>query len=237
MPEIVRIPDARSMAEGLNRGAKLASGKWLAFIHDDILFLGRDTPKVIGAAMANCDMFGPCGTIRLVSGNWYDAGRPYVQGQVVAPLAGNGAQYELQHFGGDGRSLVQGAQALDGIFIACTRDAFDALGGFDEVTYDGFLGYDVDISFRAAIHGFRVAISCGMVLLHDSRVEHFEDKKMRAWEEKQRAFVQAFGSKLATEAGERTHVSIPLRHPEDATAIVLGRKPPPFRLWPKWLTF
>jgi GT2 family glycosyltransferase len=230
-PELVRIRDARSMAEGLNRGARIARGTWLAFVHDDILFLNRDASHVIAAAIAACDMFGACGTTRLTSGNWYDAGRPFTQGQVVAPVPSSPGHYELQQFGGDGRGLVLGVQALDGIFIACSRNAFDAVGGFNECVYDGFVGYDVDISFRAALAGLRLGVACGLVLQHDAHVEFFNDAKMQAWEDKQRIFERTFGASLAPEAGERGHIAIPLRHTRDAPALAAGRRPSLFRSW------
>ncbi|MDR3532958.1 MAG: glycosyltransferase [Rhodopila sp.] len=236
-PEVVRIPDARSMAEGLNRGARIARGAWLAFVHDDILFLNRDAPDVIAAAMAACDMFGACGTTRLTSGNWYDAGRPFTQGQVVAPVPAKPGCYELQRFGGDGSSLVQGIQALDGILIACSRDAFATVGGFDEQTYDGFVGYDIDISFRAALAGLRVVVACGLVLQHDAHVEFFNEEKLQAWEDKQRAFQRTFGTVLAREAGERGHSSVQLRDPRDAPAIVAGRRPSRLGSWKSRLGF
>ena len=98
-------------------------------------------------------MFGPCGTIRLTSGNWYDAGRPFTFGHVVARDLHRPGKYELQLFGISQQPIQMGGQALDGLFIGCHRRLFDALMGFDEASYKGFLGYDIDFSFRAALAG------------------------------------------------------------------------------------
>lgn len=135
LPEVVRIKDARSMAEGLNRGARATSTEWLLFCHDDIAMLSPDAPAQLLHAMARTDMFGVVGTRRMVSGNWYDGGRPYTLGHIVARDPKRPGSYELQVFSSDPQRLALGAQGLDGVLIACRRTLFDRLGGFDEARY------------------------------------------------------------------------------------------------------
>ena len=50
-------------------------------------------------------------------------------------------------YGVDG-AVSPGLQALDGMFFAARRDVL-ARCAFDEATFDGFHGYDIDFSFRA----------------------------------------------------------------------------------------
>ena len=102
---------------------------------------------------------------RRVSGNWYDAGPPFISGAVVAPSLAGG-HYELQVFARREPALVRNAQALDGIFIAARRDVVDALGGFNEDWEDFLFLYDIDFSFRAFLRGFRVGIATDILVFH-----------------------------------------------------------------------
>src|SRR5262245_58261924 len=67
--EVIRISDATSMSEGYNRAAESAKGEWLFFCHDDIGILDPETSVTLEHAMRHSDVFGPCGTRRVVSGN------------------------------------------------------------------------------------------------------------------------------------------------------------------------
>lgn len=221
VPNIVRVPDAKSMAEGLNRGARQAAGDWLVFCHDDIQILNRDARAVLAEAMAMSDMFGACGTTRLTSGNWYDAGQPHVRGHVVVRDITRPGKFELQVFGLSGRVIDLGAKALDGIWIACRRRLFEALRGFDEDTYRGFVGYDIDFSFRAALAGARVGVCGGLSLFHDAHVGEYPEEKLQAWSRAQDRFMDDFGRYLDADAGVRRHDTI-LLETADETELILG---------------
>ena len=222
--DIIRISDARSMSEGLNRGAQLARGEWLIFCHDDICILSKNSMSVLMDATTKTDMFGPCGTIRLTSGNWYDAGRPFTFGHVVARDLHRPGKYELQLFGIPQQSIQIGGQALDGLWIGCHRRLFDALRGFDEASYKGFVGYDIDFSFRAALAGARVGITSNLTLFHDLHVGEFSRGKLADWETAQVQFQQHFGRYLNTEAGERTHTTIPLENQFELLDVLTSRR-------------
>ena len=57
---------------------------------------------------------------------------------------------------------------LDGVFLAARREVFTSVR-FDAVTFDGFHGYDIDWSYRAALAGFRLAAAGNLWLVHASR--------------------------------------------------------------------
>jgi hypothetical protein len=216
-PPVVRVPDAKSMCEGYNRGARQATDcDWFVFCHDDVRILSPEPLACLARAAAVCDMFGVAGTRRMVSGNWYDAGAPYTLGQVVARAHDAANRYELQLFGESSGTLQHGALTLDGIFIACRRSLFEQLGGFDEAGYRGFVGYDMDFTFRAALAGARVAVAEDILVLHDSTVADFHSAKIAAWEDAQRRFVATFEAHLSKEAGKRGHRTIPLGSPMEA---------------------
>lgn len=217
--EVIRIPNAVSMAEGYNRGALYAQGEWLIFCHDDIGVLGNEITGILLHAMKNSDVFGPCGTRKLVSGNWYDAGQPYTCGAVVAPDYNRKNSYQLELFGKSTEPLCMDIQALDGLFIACKRRVFDSLKGFDEVHLHGFHTYDIDFTFRAYLAGFKCVVANNMVLLHDSNVAEFTEEKLKEWASEQSGFVERFRKNLSVKQGVRRHDVVSLDKPEDGVSV------------------
>ena len=76
--EIVAIRDARSLAEGYNRGVARSSGDIVVLSHDDIEFL--DPAPWLGTLkrhLADADVVGIAGTTKVVYGSWARAGPPY----------------------------------------------------------------------------------------------------------------------------------------------------------------
>ncbi|WP_250865914.1 glycosyltransferase [Caballeronia sp. INSB1] len=213
--EVIRIEDAKSMAEGYNRGAERATGQWIFFCHDDIGILDHDADRILSDAMSNSDLFGPCGTTRLISGNWYDAGEPYNMGAVVAPDPGRQGEYRLELFGRSPKRHVAGIQALDGLFIACTRKVYDVLRGFDETRLKGFHTYDIDFTFRAYLAGFACIVANELTLLHDSNVSEFSEQKLDEWKNEQTRFEQRFEHYLEKTGGLRKHDNFPLDDAKD----------------------
>lgn len=218
--EVIRIKNAKSMAEGYNRGAERAKGKWFIFCHDDVAFIGKNPWVEILRATQVTDVFGVCGTKQLVSGNWYDAGIPFIVGSVVAPDPNRTGKYELQIFSKPFQQVVMDIQAVDGILIACRRSCFDALLGFDEKRFTDFHGYDTEFSFRASLAGLRVGVAEELVLLHDSDMGEFSQDKMKKWEEAQSIICERFGQYFPPNAGDRSHQAIPLEVPSDALDIL-----------------
>lgn len=163
--EFIRIPDARSMAEGYNRGAARATGDGLLFVHDDVEVLNPKFPALAASSLARFDLTGIAGTTRLVSGGWISAGPPHVFGQVINP-ASSGASYIVCIFS-QARRVVEGAQALDGCILLARRSAWEALR-FDEATFRHFHLYDLDFAFRAHRAGLRVAGRCDWHVFHGS---------------------------------------------------------------------
>ena len=161
--EIVRIPDARSMCEGYNRGVALAKHERLIFCHDDIEFLCDDLPGRLDAHFARFDLFGAAGTTKLIGPAYSYAGPPYVVGQVAHELPSRPLQLDV--FAAPAAS-VGNVQALDGTLMAVRRNVLDRVR-WDE-RYDHFHLYDIDFSFAAHRAGFAVGVACDLGLLHRS---------------------------------------------------------------------
>ena len=81
--EIIRIDNARSLAEGYNRGFKRASGSIVIFCHDDLEIIAGDLARVIVLGLAKFDLVGAAGTTRLVGPGWIGAGWPHIHGLIV----------------------------------------------------------------------------------------------------------------------------------------------------------
>ena len=162
--EIVRIADAKSVCEGYNRGLAQARGDQLLFTHDDVEILFEDefAPN-LATHFEQFDVFGVAGTARMIRAPWSSAGVPHIFGLIVH-LTGSDL-FVVDAYGVPARAIA-GAQALDGVLIAATRDAVARVGGWDAGTFDGWHLYDLDFSFRAHLAGLRCGIVNDLGLLH-----------------------------------------------------------------------
>lgn len=164
--EVIGLTDARSLSEAYNRGAAQATGRWLVFCHDDIALPQEEFADRLFAHLAAHDLVGMAGASKLVDGHWERAGWPYLHGQILhRPSDGQGWVY---YCAGLQAPVMTGLTALDGVFLACRRDVWDAVK-FDADTFDGFHLYDIDFSHRAARAGFRLAVPTDLLLVHDSK--------------------------------------------------------------------
>src|SRR5713226_954151 len=90
-------------------------------------------------------------------------------------------------FGVDGANSSH-LQGLDGMFFVAKRCVVESVP-FDEATFDGFHGYDVDFSFAAHLAGFRVGTTAEIAVIHASGGK-FGD----AWQR----YAERFASKYRT---------------------------------------
>lgn len=171
--EIIRIDDASSLCEGYNRGIARSRGDYLIFSHDDLEIWTPDFGQRLLKHLERCDVVGVAGTNRLTDTggqtalwkytSWGAAGLGHVFGRIVQR---QDDAYAVVVYGTP-TTLVEGIQALDGAFIAARRPAAETLG-FDAETFDGFHLYDLDFSYRAFRHGFRLGVFTDIAILHES---------------------------------------------------------------------
>ncbi len=95
---------------------------------------------------------------------------------------------------GGGELVVPEIQALDGVFLALRRDVAAAIA-FDAGVFDGFHLYDLDYRFRPYQAGFRLAVCCDIVIVHDSvgRYDARWTEYKRRFEARHRASRYALG--------------------------------------------
>jgi GT2 family glycosyltransferase len=180
--EIVRIADARSMAEGYNRGVAQARGERLVFCHDDIEILNPDAVDRLEEHLGKFDIVGIAGADRLIVASWVGAGPLHTFGQ-VAQFQEDGSRAVFLF--GTSRRVTGGIQALDGVFFAVNRRVFEKIS-FDAKAFDGFHHYDLDFSFAAHLAGFQIGVASDVHLLHAS---------MGTWDETWRRYAGVFTAK------------------------------------------
>lgn len=171
--EVIGIHDARSLCEGYNRGAAKARGDILIFCHDDIELVHDDFAARLLSHLQRYDVIGVAGTSLLVNSHWGQSGSPYAHGQIIHRPTNELAMDHARMSGfvylaaGLQQPVMEGIQALDGVFIATHRHVWDKLR-FDQETFDGFHVYDVDFTYRAHLAGYRIAIPLDLLLIHFS---------------------------------------------------------------------
>jgi GT2 family glycosyltransferase len=162
--ELIRIADAKSLAEGYNRGARAARGEHLLFVHDDVEILSPDLQERLQAHLEQFDVVGLAGTSWVMHPIWFAAGPPFIHGQVAHPTGEGGFRVDI--YSADSR-VFEPIEALDGLFMAMRREVALKIG-FDEVTYDGFHLYDLDFTYRVHLAGLKQAVVCDIHALHHS---------------------------------------------------------------------
>lgn len=164
--EIIGIHDAKSLAEGYNRGIQQSSGDILIFSHDDILIIDPDFHEKIVSRLASYDVLGFAGTNRLITGTWFGAGQPYLHG-VISHARPKEAKLSIDIFGVADWPVISDIKAVDGLCIIAKREVAVSIG-FDAATFDGFHLYDLDFSFSAYRAGYKLAVCCDIPIIHES---------------------------------------------------------------------
>jgi hypothetical protein len=165
--EIIGIHDARSMCEGYNRGVRRARGELLVFSHDDIEILAPDFADRLRNRLRQFDLVGVAGSTKLSGEGWVYARWPHIHGQVGMPPEDESPGIAVTAFRMRG-AATPGAQALDGLFLACRRELAVDLR-FDEATFGGWHLYDFDFAFRAWQGGHATAVCHDLLIVHASR--------------------------------------------------------------------
>lgn len=163
--EIIVIKDARSLAEAYNRGIAASSGHIVILSHDDVDILTPDFAARLQDHLERHDIVGVMGSTEMTGPAWGWSGHPRLRGWIThhAPST-KGWSVDIADY----RQISTDIAVLDGVFLAAKRQVFDAIT-FDSDTFDGFHLYDIDWSYRAAMAGFKIAVTGDLLLVHASR--------------------------------------------------------------------
>jgi tetratricopeptide (TPR) repeat protein len=161
--EVVRIADATSLAEGYTRGMAASTGELIIFSHDDVEFVTHDLGPRLSRRLAHCDVLGVAGATRATGPAWPYAGWPFLHGAVIYP---DDEGYRVAVYSRT-VPIAHGIRVMDGVFLAMRREVALSIG-WDAETCDGFHGYDVDFTLRAAKAGLRLAAATDLGVVHQS---------------------------------------------------------------------
>ena len=162
--EIIVITDARSLAEGYQRGIAASQGETLVLCHDDIEILTPDFGERLLSHLKTYDVVGLAGTTKLINGRWISAGPPYIFGQVCHLSPEGGLVVDIFNAP---RPIIGNIQAMDGLLLVANRNVFDKVN-FDAIEFDGFHLYDIDFTYAAYRAGLRLAVAADLAVVHAS---------------------------------------------------------------------
>jgi len=162
--EIIGIHDARSLAEGYNRGFKRALGDILIFSHDDVTFLDEAFAQKISERMQSWDVLGFLGLASRPSSTGLGA-QNHFAGAHSGFLPDHPDRIRFSLRGAWDYPVVGNGMYLDGLCIIAHRKVASAIG-FDADTFDDWILYDVDFSFAAYLAGYKIGICCDIPLIH-----------------------------------------------------------------------
>jgi len=164
--EIIGIHDARSLAEGYNRGLRRARGDIVVFSHDDVTFLDERFAQKIGERMQSWDLLGFAGATRLIYPVWF-AAHEHLNGAVCHWSPRRAGLFLLTVYGVQDWPVMGGIEALDGLCMIARREVATAIE-FDSDTFDDWHLYDCDFSFAAHLAGYRIGVCCDIPYIHAS---------------------------------------------------------------------
>jgi hypothetical protein len=163
---VIHVADARSLADGYTRGLAQATSDVVVLCHDDIRFIApphASWPALIREHLREWDLIGVAGTDKLATPGVMGSGPHHAHGWIAHANQPTGILVGML----SSQTRPIAAQALDGVLLAARRELFSRIA-FDEQTFDGFHGYDLDISYRAHRSGFGVAVCPDLWLIHES---------------------------------------------------------------------
>jgi hypothetical protein len=192
--EYIRIDNTAKtygICAAYNKGVERAKGDILVFVHEDVFFMEPGWGKILESKFAGSQrtgLVGVAGTQYLFADSpaWIRAGQPYIRGRVVHELHG-GASYILSIFSWD-KSDAE-VVAVDGLFIAIRASLFPSIR-FDDVTFDKFHFYDLDISMQV-----RKTHAC--IVTWDILLKHLSGGRADAqWVEAGKRFLEKYKNDL-----------------------------------------
>lgn len=157
-----------SAASALNAGARESTNDILVFLHQDIEFDCEETLNLICQEAEKGKIVGV-------------AGRKIDGGALVTSID-DGLNRE-RHHSYPFKSTPEDVLTCDECLIAMSREVYDSVDGFDEIEFDGWHFYGVDLCLRAYKKGIQSCVVPSK-LWHKSKGSH--DKYWKRYEEKLR---------------------------------------------------
>ena len=173
--EIVWIdnsPNQYSIFEAYNLGVKKSKGKYLCFMHEDILFHSNNWGNILVNNLNNIKI----GAVGIVGGYYLDHYSVYwvintlMCGQLVHMHPNiDGTHYIKINNCHHHKDLGNYVVALDGIWLGIRKELFNNIIEWDYNTYKGFHFYDMDISLQLYQKGYKLKVLNNILIEHKSK--------------------------------------------------------------------
>ncbi len=161
-----------SISSAYNIGVSKAKYEILCFMHDDILFHTIDWGKKVLKHFENQEtgLIGNVGTHFLPDSptGWYQS-MLNSGGTYQRFVKKNDIRKELIQYHNFFKSMKSiEAVAVDGMWFCMRKEIFDIVS-FDEIRFNGFHCYDLDICLQVRKHNYKVIIISDILIEHFSR--------------------------------------------------------------------
>lgn len=167
--EIVVIDNSENrynIFEAYNTGVARSKGAILCFIHDDIKFHSKNWGVNVEKHFLDpqTGAIGNAGSpyVSRFPGSWWANG--LVDENIV--VCGDGQHKSSKRYSDKLPAEKKQVVVLDGMFLCIKKELFNTIK-FDDLTYDGFHFYDIDICLQIAKMQFRLYCT------YDISIEHF----------------------------------------------------------------
>lgn len=154
---IVDLGVNRGVAPGWNAAARAAHGDILVFANDDVI-LGENALAVIAEALRE---HPDAGVVGPVGANWDLSGAP----REIESVDPHGSQ----------AGELRRCQSVAGFLLACRREVFDRVGGFDE-QYAPCICEELDFCLAVSAQGLHCYAVAGVAHEHEYSIS-----KARPW--------------------------------------------------------
>jgi N-acetylglucosaminyl-diphospho-decaprenol L-rhamnosyltransferase len=168
---LIENPDNVYLSPAWNQGARETAAPHLVFLNPDTEWFAGTLADYLAVARANprAGIVGP--TLRDPDGRIYPSGRPFpsvgdaVGHAFVGSVRPGNRWTRRYHMEGWDRTTERAVDWVSGACMLVPREAFDAVGGFDE-RYPLF-GEELDIATRLAAKGWSVLYTPAVEVLHE----------------------------------------------------------------------
>lgn len=168
--EYVVIDNSRNeynIFQAYNLGVEKANGDILCFMHEDILFHSMNWGLIVQECLMNKEI----GLVGVVGGRflsdkvipWCNLGHRV--GCIRQGMVNDDGIYCSVIDGPRINDVIESAVVVDGLWICTRRNIFDNIR-FDDVTYNGFHCYDIDLCMQVLYNKLKV------VVVRDVDIEH-----------------------------------------------------------------
>jgi GT2 family glycosyltransferase len=193
--EYIRV-DNRGKSAGIcaayNSGVVQASGDIVIFVHEDVFFLEPGWGCVLEQRFSSDQKLGLVGVagsqyLFRNKASWAAAGRPFIRGRIITDRLDTD-EFFMTVFSWD--KADASVVAVDGLFFAVRRTLFNTVR-FDEITFDKYHFYDLDICMQIRAAHYRSIVTWDILVKHLS-CGHADD----VWRDYGRLFLLKHGAAL-----------------------------------------